>query len=73
MEVQQSQQEKRLRVLPAAGMFLGGAVYALLSRGVFGAYDVLVRVVITGTVAAMSTLLLTWFMQRKISRRIENP
>jgi hypothetical protein len=68
METQQSQREQRLRLLPAAGILAGGAAYSLLPRGEFGTHDVLVRAFISGTVAGVSTLLLTWIMQRKNSK-----
>ena len=68
METQESQHPQRLRLLPAAGVLAGGAIHSLLPRGEFGAHDVLVRTGITATVAGMSTLLLTWIIQRKNSK-----
>ena len=68
-----SQPGKYLRALPALGMFAGGAAYSLLPRGTFAENDTLFRAMIVGTVAGVTTLLIALIIQRKYSKRIENP
>jgi hypothetical protein len=41
------------RFLPTVSIFSGGLAHALLPAGAFGAYDVAVRALITGAVAAL--------------------
>ena len=53
-----SQQAGIRRLIPALGIFAGGAVYSILPRGSFGAYDMLVRVVIPAVVAGSAVLVL---------------
>jgi hypothetical protein len=44
------------RLLPALGIFAGGFVHAVLTRGAFGPHDVAVRAAVTGATAGVVAL-----------------
>jgi hypothetical protein len=54
----------RSRFLPVLSIFAGGVVYAMLPRGVFGAYDIAIRAAITGAVTGMACLLVLTLSKR---------
>jgi hypothetical protein len=68
MKPQTSTQIGMRRVLPVLGVFAGGAAYSVLPRGVFGEYDMLVRIAVTGVVAAATTLVLLLVERNRMAR-----
>jgi len=54
--------------LPVLGLFAAGLVYSVLPHGVFGPYDFAARAAVAGTVAGVTTLLLSVLTKRWAAR-----
>lgn len=55
-------------LLPILGVFTGGFVYALLPTRTFGAHDLAVRAIITGTVAGVTAVVIFLLTNRRVNR-----
>jgi hypothetical protein len=54
--------------LPVMGLFAAGLVYGVVPHGAFGTYDVAARAAVAGTVAGVTTLILSVLTKRWAAR-----